>query len=625
MFSADGVAASFLYNGAYVELNPSEMPETAPGVFEKQTPDGLTAILSFEKIEEDAFTQLLRFENRGEKNSGVISAIRSFDRRLPAPGGTTYESLFGDDCGAFSFAPRKGTLFEGDCLGVEPKFGRPSDTWAFPFFDIEAGDGAFTFGIGWSGQWVLELAAEAGTLRVAAGLSETKTFLYPGESIRTASMFWVKAADIPAARRKFRRLMLDRFAPRDPKTGGYAVLPIAETNFDRYFRKRADWDTAAGQKRCADVAAACHMDTLWLDAAWFREGFPGGVGNNDFAPGFPNGTGEVSAYAHKKGLRYVQWFEPERANAYSDTVRYHRDDVIILEGHNSVNCLVNIGDEQVRRRVTDEIKTHIREDGIDIYRQDFNICPSGYWRTADAPGRRGMTEIRFVEGHYAMWDEIRAEFPEVLIDNCASGGRRLDFETCRRAVPLWRSDTGCSDETDDRRASVWSQNQILGLTRYLPYHSSGCWRSEAYFVRSAAAGGVAMNLDVFADDFDPAAVIPIVEETRRLRAYWAGDFYPLTAPTNAEDVFAAWQLSLGDRGAVYAFRRKDCPQSVFTAALSAIDPNKTYRVAVTDEHMNVTEKILPGRALVSLTLTLDEKRSSLVAEYGPADDGRTFH
>lgn len=53
-----------------------------------------------------------------------------------------------------------------------------------------------------------------------------------------------------------------------------------------------------------------------------------------------------------------------------------------------------------------------------------------------------MTEIRFVEGHYAMWDELREKNPGLWIDNCAGGGRRIDLEMCMRSVPLWRSDTG---------------------------------------------------------------------------------------------------------------------------------------------------------------------------------------
>ena len=66
--------------------------------------------------------------------------------------------------------------------------------------------------------------------------------------------------------------------------------------------------------------------------------------------------------------------------------------------------------------------------------------PLAYWRAADVPDRQGITEIRYVTGLLAYWDELRRRRPDMLIDTCASGGRRNDLETLRRAVPLWRSD-----------------------------------------------------------------------------------------------------------------------------------------------------------------------------------------
>jgi len=53
-----------------------------------------------------------------------------------------------------------------------------------------------------------------------------------------------------------------------------------------------------------------------------------------------------------------------------------------------------------------------------------------------------MTEIQHIEGLYALWDRILAAHPSIVIDNCASGGRRIDLETLRRSIGLWRSDAG---------------------------------------------------------------------------------------------------------------------------------------------------------------------------------------
>ena len=614
-FDLNRRAASFYYNGDFVELIPARMTRKGKN-YEKTLPDGLTAILEIDDPAENARYQLLRFENRGSADSGEISRARSLDLVLPADGVAVWESLKGDSCGSESFNPLKKSFAVGDTLRVEPRGGRPSDTCAFPFFDLSLDGRAATFGVGWSGQWVLELERTQSQFRAQAGLAAAQTYLCPGEAFRAASVLWLAGDSVPETRRAFRRLMFERFSPHTAD-GAPVTMPVAETSFDRYFGKRADWATVEGQKRCADIAARCHMDTLWLDAAWFKDGFPVGVGNYSFGPGFPDGLSAVGEYAHAKGLRFVQWFEPERVNCYSETYRDHADEVIVPKNKNTVDCLLDIGRDEVRRRVTDILKKMIREHRLDVYRQDFNMSPSGYWDAEDAkhPGRRGMTEIRFVEGHYKMWDEIQSEFPGVVIDNCASGGRRIDLETCRRAVVLWRSDTGCSPVTPDRPGDVWSQNHILALTRYLPYHASGSWTAAPYDVRSVFSGGIVMNLDVFSPDFDAEAVIPAVDECERLREYWYGDFYPLTEPDNAADIWASWQFSLGDRGVIYAFRRGECPDAEFAPAPQATEPGARYEVRITDERMLTETRVMSGEELQNIRLRCQSPRESVIAEY----------
>ena len=55
--------------------------------------------------------------------------------------------------------------------------------------------------------------------------------------------------------------------------------------------------------------------------------------------------------------------------------------------------------------MTDYLSRCISDWGVDVYRQDRNHYPHLYWQTANAPDRVGITEIRHVEGLYAMWDD----------------------------------------------------------------------------------------------------------------------------------------------------------------------------------------------------------------------------
>jgi len=72
--------------------------------------------------------------------------------------------------------------------------------------------------------------------------------------------------------------------------------------------------------------------------------------------------------------------------------------------------------------------------------------------------RQGITEIRYVEGLYATWDELRARFPQMYLDDCASGGRRIDLEMVMRSVVQTRSDSACAPGRAD-----WTRRKTYGL------------------------------------------------------------------------------------------------------------------------------------------------------------------
>ena len=80
--------------------------------------------------------------------------------------------------------------------------------------------------------------------------------------------------------------------------------------------------------------------------------------------------------------------------------------------------------------------------GLDWYREDLNGGnATGRLAEATMPMiARASTENLYIQGHLAFWDELRRRHPALRIDSCASGGRRNDLETMRRAVPLLRND-----------------------------------------------------------------------------------------------------------------------------------------------------------------------------------------
>jgi alpha-galactosidase len=308
-------------------------------------------------------------------------------------------------------------------------------------------------------------------------------------------------------------------------------------------------------------------------------------------------------------LKFLLWFEPERVAAGTQIAREHPE--FVFGGTNG--GLFKLNEPAARRWLTDLLSQRITEFGLDVYRNDFNMDPLDFWRRADAPDRQGMTEIRYVEGHYALWDELRARHPGLWIDNCASGGRRIDLETLSRSVPLWRSDTGCGPGHAD-----WDQVQALGLAEYVPLFTACAWDPKAYTLRSTATGGAITQFDYLNEKFSVSEARAALAEVKDNQKFWYGDFYPLTRAALGNETLAAWQLHRPDleAGLVLAFRRRECPYPVLQTALRGLTPARRYTVEFSDENRQRTRRTMTGRALMSnFELRLPQPGTSLLVRY----------
>ena len=133
-------------------------------------------------------------------------------------------------------------------------------------------------------------------------------------------------------------------------------------------------------------------------------------------------------------MGFLLWLEPERVFQGTSWTREHPE---FLLGPVGPNYLFNLGNPAARQALTDHVVKLLNDGNISCYRQDFNFDPHPFWDKADAPDRIGITEIRHITGLYQYWDDLLARCPGLLIDNCASGGRRIDIESISRSMPLW--------------------------------------------------------------------------------------------------------------------------------------------------------------------------------------------
>jgi alpha-galactosidase len=283
---------------------------------------------------------------------------------------------------------------------------------------------------------------------------------------------------------------------------------------------------------------------------------------------FPRGLRAISDHAHERGVKTILWFEPERVQP--GTWLYEERPEWLL-GADGGQKLLNLGNAEAREWLTNRVDRLMAEQGIDLYRQDFNMDPLPYWRANDAEDRQGLTEIRHVEGYLAYWDELLRRHPGMFIDSCASGGRRNDLETMRRAIPLWRTDWRCDP--------VGTQCCSYGISLWIPLSGTGAADADAYTFRSNMVPFTNCLFDVRNRQLDYSLLRRLTAQWQRIAPCYYGDFWPLTPYSTEDSAWMAWQFDRPDlgQGVVQVFRRAESVYESARLRLRGLDSDARYR------------------------------------------------
>ncbi len=568
-------------------------------------------------------------KNDGKENTPLLEKVQGLDARFGRSGSGAFmlHGLRGDSCVAESYQPFAFPLDPGAVKHFSPPVtgahvsGKSSDgPNGWPYFNLQNPEGGVIIAVGWPGQWEATFARDQRRgVRIVAGQQLTHLYLKPGEEIRTpliALLFW-QGTDFVRAQNLWRswyvahNLPRIRGKPQPPVSsiqvdGALASFPGVEAYLQAGVRPDVCWRDAGG-----DSSHTWYPSTGGLYAgkmAWLNTGTwePDPV---RYSQGFKPFSDKVRGL----GMQFLLWFEPERVgDPHSWLGKNHPEWLLPGNSHGSV---LNEGHPEARKWLIDHVDTLIKSQGLDWYREDLN--GSGYataWRKNDPADRQGITENLHVQGHLAFWDELRRRNPSLHIDSCASGGRRNDLETMRRAVPLLRSDFQLRHM---KRVVEGNQCHTYGLSFWLPWQGSGVYFIDTYSVRSFLLPG----FDVIPpgnwaqSEAARAAVKKAYAEDRGVARLMLGDYYPLTNYSLANDVWMAWQFDRPDlgEGMVQAFCRAENPDKSARFKLHGLDAAGSYEV----ENLDGGKDTRTGRELMEqgLAVTARTHPAALVFAY----------
>jgi alpha-galactosidase len=524
--------------------------------------------------------------NIGSENTPILDKVQALDIRLqqdksipdsgfvitPNREFVLYHNV-GTPCTPRDYQPLETVMAPNMSKTISGEGGRPSNS-DLPYFNLRSGNQGMIIVVGWPGQWSAKFTRDkTDGLSVVAGQELTHFQLHPGEEVRTPLIvlqFW--QGDRFRSQNIWRRWML---AHNVPKPGGKPLEPMTG-GFDGYYFKEL-LITEKGEKWFIDQYAKqkLDLDYWWIDAGWYvNNGTWANTGTWEIdKERFPNGLRAVTDYARSKGIKKsIVWFEPERVTAPSWMQTNHSD---WLLGPSNGWQLVDLGNPDAQKWITERVSSILREEHIDAYRQDFNIDPLPMWRANDATNRQGITENKHVTGYLAFWDELLRQYPDLLIDSCASGGRRNDLESLRRAVPLWRSDWAYDPDS--------MQCETYGISFWMPYYGTGLGYASGgecnkYTMYSDVAPFVLWAWDMHRTDLDFDLMRTWMTQWRQIAPDYLGDYYPLTSYSTEKDVWMAWQFDRPEEGEgiVQVFRRAESPYDSARFKLHGLDPDAQY-------------------------------------------------
>ena len=567
---------------------------------------------------------MLYFKNNGSTDTPILENIQALDISLRANNVDTCRLNYAEGSHMYitDFKPLEKTLAVNDRVSLASFGGRSSDGY-LPFFNLTLpGEGGVISAIGWTGQWATEFARNDGTLQLRAGQERTHLKLHPGEEIRTPSILLMQWAghDRVRSQNLFREFLLRHVTPTPggrPVEPPVALSPHAEIPFEG----TTEANTLAVIGRA--VAQKLPVDSWWIDAGWYecKDNWARWVGNWQTTPDrFPHGLKPMADAAHQNGLKFVLWFEPERVMNDTWLQKNHPDwliapppakdlpDDLRYMANDHFN-LLDFGNPEALAWAKKTFSGMVGELDVNVYRNDFNMYPLYYWRNNEAPDRQGMNEIKYITGLYDYFDTLTREHPGLLLDNCASGGRRIDFEMLRRSLVLTRSDYLWDP--------VGQQCHTFGLSQWIPLTGIGAASTNPYECRSGMGAHYALAINTAATD--PAGwknINDFLNQYRAIRPLFQGDFYTLSPYSTGQDAWLAFQFNRPDlkEGVVQLFRRIECTEEKWIGRLKGLDPRRKYVFTDWDGGQPQT---LTGREAMEngLTLRVKDKPAASVVVY----------
>ena len=297
----------------------------------------------------------------------------------------------------------------------------------FPFVAIENSvSGQFmAFQLYSPASWQIEvIVRENDNVTVAGGIADrdyghfTKT-IKPGERILSPKACMAQGDSLYDVCDKLVKAQNPDISPVDNDMG---------ITFNEYCTTWGN-PTEENMIKICDKLAGEDIKYLVMDSGWFIDGDYNWwdiTGHWDYAPSrFPNGLKPMADYIRSKGMIPGIWYEFENVSPMCEL--FNKPEYLVMKD----GCPLTVGDRRFLDMNNPDVIEHLSHKVIDTLKDNgFGYIKVDYNDTmgmgCDGPDGIGENLRQKVLGTQNFFKQMKAEIPELVIENCSSGGHRLE-------------------------------------------------------------------------------------------------------------------------------------------------------------------------------------------------------
>ena len=391
-----------------------------------------------------------------------------------------------------------------------------------------------------------------------------------------------------------------------------------------------------------DDIAAFGGELFVMDDGWFGDKYPRKKDDSSLGDWvvdknkLPNGIKALTDAARQRKIKFGIWIEPEMTNTTSELYEQHPDWVLQTKGRQlklgrgGTQIVLDMANPKVQDfvfKVVDDLMTQYPE--ISYIKWDANASIQNYGSLYLPKSKQNNLSIEYHRGLIKTLKRIREKYPDLVIQDCASGGGRANYGLLPYFDEFW-----VSDNTDALQrvyiqygtSLFFPANAMAQHINHVPYWNTGGRVIPVKFrcdVAMSGRLGIELQPKDMTDEERQQCTTCFADYKRLRPIVQTGNLYRLISPYENKGVSSLMYVDdPKDQAVLFVYKIVNyCDQPLPRLRLAGLNPEKTYtlherNIRVNQKACSLDGKQFTGRFLmdVGIEIPLWEDYASRVFE-----------